>query len=323
LDRIHTIVIQDFRTLWPYARYALRMPVAPEPEVWGTELEDPHWGTVRITGHHRKQPGSSECVLLAHGLGGSSGSYYALRGAAAVASMGMDSLAISLRGSDRLGEDFYNIALFADLVAACGSPELAHYDRIYALGYSMGGYVTMHFARNTQDPRVKAAVTMCTPLDLKSAQVYIDSKRAWFYRHHCLNGLKSIYEAVAKTNPERVPSDNARVQAVKTVWEWDDLTIAPRYGYDSPEHYYEGLTLRRHLGSFKVPTMLVASDDDPIIPPRTIRPFLDSAKNARDHGLQVKWVSKAGHLTFPTNLDLGFGPELGIEPQILQWFRQQ
>ncbi len=50
-------------------------------------------------------------------------------------------------------------------------------------------------------------------------------------------------------------------------WEWDDLAIAPRDGYGSREHYYDGLTQRWPLGSFNVPAMLVAADDDPIVPP--------------------------------------------------------
>ena len=316
-------MLHDFRTVWPYARHALRPPEAPAPVEWSTRLTDPHLGEVEISGRLRRLPSANECVILAHGLGGSTESYYSLRGAGAVAGFGMDSLALSLRGSDRRGEDFYNIALFADLVAACASPELAGYDRIYVLGYSMGGYVSMHFARNVEDPRVKAVATMCTPIDLKAAQVYIDTSRAWFYRHHCLNGLKSIYDAVARANPERVPTDNDRVQAVRTMWDWDALAIAPRYGYRTPEEYYDALTLRRALGEFRVPTLLVAAEGDPIIPARTIRPFLDSARNPRAHGLEVRWVRAGGHVTFPGDLDLGFGPEQGIEQQLLQWFRQQ
>lgn len=314
-------MIHDLRTVWPYARHALRMPEAPEPEEWETELVDPDLGPVRISGRLRRQPGASECVLLAHGLGGSTESYYALRGAGAAARMGMDSLALSLRGSDRRGEDFYNIALFADLVAACASPELAGYERLYVLGYSMGGYVTLHFGLNVEDPRVKAVATMCTPIDLKAAQVYIDSSRAWFYRHHCLSGLKSIYAAVAEKNPERVPTEHGRVQAVKTMWDWDDLAIAPRYGYETPEAYYDALTLRRRLGEFRVPALLVADRGDPIIPARTIEPFLDSARSPSGLPLEVRWVRGGGHVTFPADLDLGFGPERGIEPQLYQWFR--
>ncbi len=299
------------------------MPFAPEGQVWSVGLADPDLGQVRISGCLRRVPDASACVLLVHGLGGRTGSYYTLRGAGAVAQSGMDSLALSLRGSDREGEDFYNIALFADLVAACASPELAGYERIYILGYSMGGYVSMHFALNVEDPRVKAVAVQCTPIDLKAAQVYIDSTRAWLYRRHCLDGLKSIYDAVARLNPERVPTANEDVQGVRSMWDWDALAIAPRYGYGSPEEYYDALSLRRDLGSFRVPTLLVAAEHDPIVPAHTIRPFLDSARKPIGCALQVKWIRDAGHVTFPNELDLGFGPKKGIEPQLLHWFRQQ
>ena len=54
-----------------------------------------------------------------------------LRGAAAVDAIGGSSLCLSLRGSDRRGEDFYNIAQTVDLHAALASPALADYERIY------------------------------------------------------------------------------------------------------------------------------------------------------------------------------------------------
>jgi len=316
-------VLHDLRTLWPYARFALRPPKPPAPRAWSTELRDPDVGCVRLTGQLREADDADECVLIVHGLGGSTESHYVLHGTAVAARFGLSSLALALRGSDRRGEDFYNVALHADLAAAVGSPELSRYARLYVLGYSMGGYVALHFARHCTDPRLVAVATLCTPIDLKAAQVYIDSRRAWIYRHHCLQGLKSIYDAVVRANPERAPSANPRVQAVKTIWDWDDLAIAPRYGYASPEDYYEALTLRRHIGSFRVPALLVASREDPIIPPRTIEPFLDAACHPREHGLDVRWTARGGHVAFARDIDLGFGPEKGIEAQLFQWFRRQ
>lgn len=309
--------LDDLWTLLPYAKHALR-PSKPAPaQAWSASLVDPSIGPLRLTGKLREFPGSRDLFLLVHGLGGSTESYYCLRAASVLERFRVSTLCLALRGADRQGEDFYNIALVADLEAALASPALAGYERVFVLGYSMGGFVALHFARAPSDPRVRGVVAVCTPIDLRAAQQYIDSAPGWFYRRHVLAGLISIYAGVAARKP--VPTDLALVRRVKTIHEWDRLAIAPRYGYASPEDYYARLAVAPHLGDLAVPTLLVAGENDPIIPPLTIRPFLDACHERRRFALQLAWVRGGGHMAFSRHLDLGFGPERGLDAQIAQW----
>jgi len=310
---------EDLWTLAPYARQLLFPHRPPPARPWSATLEDPRMGTVRVSGDLRVPRGARELFLVVHGLGGTARSHYCLRAAAAVAQRGQASLCLQLRGADRGGDDFYNVALRADLEAALASPELAPFERLFVVGYSMGGYVALHHARGPLDPRVAAVAALCTPLDLASAQKYIDSPRAWLYRRHVLDGLKSIYRAVvARGRP--VPTPLAQVLAVRTIHEWDRIAIAPRYGYDSPEHYYSALSIAPHLERLAVPALLVAGLGDPIIPASTIRPFLPAPE--RNGHLTVRWVPRGGHVSFSRALDLGFGPGLGLESQVFQWFER-
>jgi hypothetical protein len=316
----------DLWTLYPYARHML-LPIRVAPGVsWSTELDDPQAGRIRLTGRLRELPGARTLVLIVHGLGGSPESYYCLRGARALESLGVASLCLSLRGSDRRGEDFYNIALVDDLHAALASPALAQYTAIHVLGYSMGGYVALHLAREPRDPRLKSVAAVCTPIELLAAQRHIDSRRAWFYRRHVLSGLISIYSAVAARG-RPIPTDAASVRRVKTIYEWDRLTIAPRYGFASPEDYYERLSIRPHLADFQIPALLVASRSDPIVPPGTIEPYLPGGHHAPVRSgrgsLEVRFAPRGGHVHFDGDLDLGFGPKLGLEPQLLAWMQRQ
>lgn len=310
---------KDVWTLYPFLAHRIRPIRPPEPSAWSTTLEDPDVGTVKLTGALREHPGSRDLVIVIHGLGGRIDSYYCLRGASVADEFGCSTLSLALRGADRGGDDFYNIALRADLAAAVASPELAHYERIFVVGYSMGGYVTLHFARDPLDPRVKAVAAACTPLDLLAAQRYIDSWRPWFYRQHVLNGLKSIYAACAERGERALPSDPAEVAAVRTMYDWDRLAIAPRYGYDSPEDYYQELSICPHLADLTIPALLVAGESDPIVPPMTIRPYLERSGGIGE-AFQVRWVARGGHVAFPRALDLGYGSVPGLEPQIMQWF---
>lgn len=308
---------RHIETLAPYAWFAAFPPKAPEPAFWHTKVEDPDKGEINLTGELRDPGGARDLYVLVHGLGGGTDSIYCKRGAAAVAAIGQASLCLALRGADRLGEDFYNIALKADLEATMRSPRLAYFERIFLIGYSMGGYVTMHYARNPNDERVKAAAAICTPIDLKDAQLHIDSLSAWIYRKHVLKGLIEIYQNVAKRKP--VPNDPALVAKVRTMHDWDRLTIAPRYGYDSPEHYYEALNIRPHLGSLKIPVLHVASRRDPVIAPRTIEPFLDAAAAP----YELHWADAGGHVNWSRRLDLGLGGTPGLEGQLFSWFERQ
>ncbi len=304
------------RTLLPYARHALFGVRAPAATPWATEFEDPELGVLRLTGELRDRPGSNELFLFVHGLGGSPASPYCRRAAAIAASTGASSLALALRGADRRGEDFYNVALTSDLHAALASPRLARFEHVFLVGFSMGGYVALHYACEPADERVRAVAALCTPLDLSCAQRHIDAPAAYLYRRHVLNGLISIYEAVARKRA--VPTSPDRVRRVRTIYEWDELTIVPRYGFDSPEHYYAELDVARRFESLALPTLLVASSYDPVIPASTIRPFLP-AKG----GPEVAWVERGGHVSFPGPLDLGVGAQGGIEHQVFHWLRRQ
>jgi predicted alpha/beta-fold hydrolase len=270
-------------------------------------------GGVGIRGELREVPGDACLFVLVHGLGGFARSTYILRSARAFAHHGLSTLAINLRGADRCGEDFYNVALVEDLEAALAHPRLAHFERIHLIGYSMGGYNSLHCARVPRDPRLKAVVALCTPLDLSAAQRYIDAPRAYLYRRHVLSGLKSIYACVARSG-RPVPNPDQAVQAVRTIHEWDRLTIAPRYGFTSPEHYYEALSIRPHLKDLRVPALLLLSDQDPVVPAHTSLPHVP-----KSGPLEVRHAARSGHLAFERNLDLGQAAKLGLEAQIAAW----
>jgi hypothetical protein len=277
-------------------------------------VDDARMGPVRLTGELRAPAGARALVVIVHGLGGSPRSSYCLRAARVAWERGLASLCLALRGADRRGEDFYNVGLRADLCAALASPALAPYPRLYLLGYSMGGFVVLHAARGPLDARVQRVAAISTPLDLQAAQRHVDSPRAWLYRRHVLGGLKEIYRAVAERG-RAVPTPLSEVLAVRTIHAWDRLTIAPRYGFASPEAYYAALALAPHLARLEVPALLVAGSRDPVIPADTIRPFLPAA----GEGLLTLWVEDAGHVAFPRDLDLGLGGEPGLEPQVLAW----
>ena len=308
-----------FWTLAPRLRHAVRPYPDPPAVGWSATVEDPVSGRVRLSGKLRDR-GGDELLILLHGLGGSADSHYLRRGAPAVEAAGVSSLRLNLRGADRSGEDFYHAGLTADLAAALASPELARYRRIYVLGYSLGGHVTLKAATEGLDPRVAAVAALCAPLDLALSQQAIDSPRAALYRRYLLAALADTYGAVAARGPGSWPAPSAAEAArIRTLRDWDDRVVAPRHGFTGAADYYGRASVGPRLPELTVPALLINSTRDPMVPIDTVRPSL-AAPLPR---LTVRLLDAGGHVGFPAAIDTGLEEGMGIEAPVIRWLRRQ
>ncbi len=276
-------------------------------------MRDPHSGSVTLTG--LLQPGVADaCLILVHGLGGAYDRPYCVNGAWAAQRAGLPCLRFGLRGADRSGDDFYHAGLTADLAAVIGSPQLASFKRIYVLGYSLGGHVTLRYAIGDPDPRVAAVAALCAPLDLELGAQSIDSKRSAIYRRHVLSGLNEIYSAVAQRKP--VPTPVNRVLSARTIREWDGLTVVPRYGFRDVADYYASMSVGPRLSELRVPALLVHSQYDPMVPLWTYQQHLAKASSKL---LEARLLGQGGHIGFP-RVRLHPNAQPGVlEDQLLAW----
>ncbi len=301
-----------FWTLGPFLRHSLLPPRVPDWQRWQTSLSDGRVGTLELSGRLSGTGASDTIVVIVHGLGGSATSYYARRAALAAARAGMDSLRLNLRGADRSGADYYHAGLTDDLDAALRSPGLAGYDNILLLAYSLGGNMMLRYLANRPEPRVRAAATVCSPIDLKPGARAIDQPRGLFYRRHILNALKDIYRSVAERR--EVPLSVAEADRIDTIEQWDERVIAPRHGFAGAEDYWARTSACHVLEDIETPTLFIATEGDPMVPIDTVRPWLQNATRLRRIVTQ-----RGGHVGFPQNVDLGLGSEGTVEDQILRW----
>jgi predicted alpha/beta-fold hydrolase len=302
-------------TIAPRLRHAVRPFGCPESSAWETSVDDPQFGSLRLTGRLREVPGCEEVLVLVHGLGGCIDSHYMPRGAAAAEAAGLSCLRLNLRGSDRRGEDYYHAGLTADLHAALASPELERYRRIYVLGYSMGGHVVLRLATEDADPRLTAVAAVWAPVDQARSQQEIDAPAYWVYRHYLLGNLKRLYTAVAARRP--VPYPVERLDEIRTFLQFDNHLIAPRHGFANAADYYTRASVAPRLPDLKVPALLVNSELDPMVPARSVRPALEGASP----NLRVAWLRGGGHVAFPRTLDTGLGLGAGVNAQVIGWLR--
>lgn len=303
--------------LWTVASRFKKPPTPPAAEPWRRGLRDPDIGQIELSGLHRAEPGSRELLVFVHGIGGCAWTRYADRVAAEASWLGLSCFRFNLRGCDRRGGDYYHAGLSADLGWALSSPELSPYEKVYLLGYSMGGHIALHYAcqraDHVPDARLAAVAAVCSPLDLTRASVGIDRPLSWPYRRYVLRNLNEIYAAVAATRS--VPVAPALAARFRTLREWDEAVVAPRWGFRGAEDYYLRASVAPHLPQLGAPALLVAAERDPLVAADAVRP----AALAAGARLDVRWVRSAGHVGFPGDLDLGFGVRVGLEGQALGW----
>lgn len=305
-------------TIAPRLADALRPAVCPAGVAWSRTIEDPKMGPVRLTGRlrDRREEGAGEdLAVIIHGLCGCCESDYVRRAAAAAERAGLSALRVNLRGSDRTGEDFYHAGLTADLASVLRSPELAGFERIHLLGFSLGGHLALRFAALEDEPRLSGVVAVCAPLDLTLSAPALDQPALALYKTYLVAHLKEIYAPVSARHPELVPFEEVR--GIRSLLEWDDRVVAPRHGFASGADYYARASAAPHLGHLRVPALLLQAEGDPMVPADTVRPALSLTYP----NLDVRWIRRAGHCGFPEpfELTLRADREPRLEDQALGW----
>jgi len=312
-----------FWTLAPFLRNLAAPRAASASIDWQCSVDDPLFGALRLTGKLSAPEGATKLLLIVHGLGGHADSHYMAAATHAAQALGVASLRLNLRGADRLGEDYYHAALSSDLGDALRSPELARFEDVFVLGYSLGGHVTLRLATETREPRLRAVAAVCAPLDLARSAAAFDEPGRFVYRAHVLRGLLAMYRGVAERRLRGLPLSANDAGRIRSIREWDDRIVAPRHGFGSADHYYAEASVGPRLGALNVPALLVMADNDPMVPAETVRPALRQAPPALD----VRWVRRGGHVGFPERVALGLtepkSRDQRLESQIVSWLLER
>jgi len=221
--------------------------------------------------HWQPEPSGSPTLALVHGLEGSSESAYMRTLATKAFAAGFNVLRINQRncgGSERLTATLYNSGLSADFRAVL--LELIERDklpRIFFAGYSMGGNLVLKMAGElgAAAPReLRAICAVCPTLDLAACVDALAQRENWFYQWHFVRHLKSRMRRKARLFPGQFKLNG--MNQVRTVREFDDTITAPCCGFLSAADYYERASAMRVVRQIAVPTLILTSKDDPVVP---------------------------------------------------------
>ena len=282
------------QTVWASA-------LRPMPQVFGVRRErwDTPDGDFLDVDHVPTEAGWPTLIIL-HGFESSSAAQASRGLLRAAARQGWRGLGINFRSCSGAINELrrsYHAGETSDLhwIIQRVVSERPH-DPVCCVGSSLGANVLLKYLGEQADrapAQLKAAVAISAPFDLAiSARAFEQSVMNRVYMSRLIRSLKQKTLAKLRRYPDLV--DRARLEAMRTIREFDDLVTAPVHGFVNAEDYWTASSCRQFLPSIRRPTLLISSVDDPIIP----ADVLPRQEVTRNRWLTGAFTEAGGHVGF-------------------------
>ena len=183
--------------------------------------------------------------------------------------------------------------------AACVLEAIADWapgSRAALIGFSLGGNIALKLAGERPDStpaNLDRVVAVSPPIDLLECVRYLTRPAGRVYDRYFVRLLQDRLE-------DRVPpgsSPRIAKRALRGVYEFDDAFTAPVCGFAAAEEYYALCSAKRFLPAIRLPTLVLAARDDPLVPAAPLESARVSA-NVRvvitDHGGHVAFIGRSG-----------------------------
>jgi predicted alpha/beta-fold hydrolase len=258
------------QTLFGYwSRRRLRWSVAADDVIVDTG------DGVRLLVRASWQPDAAQrpTLVVVHGLGGCDHSGYGIATGALAWQAGWNVARMNMRGagdSEALCARLYNAGLDTDLLAVTNV--LARRSSHLALaGFSLGGnLVLLALGRSgTRLPGgVFAAAAVSPPLDLAACADALDRPANRLYQSHYVRALRAAYRQRQRRLPDLYEAGRERGR--RTIREFDHAITAHYGGFTGADDYYTRSSSGPWLTRIDRPTLILAAEDDPMIPPEAV-----------------------------------------------------
>jgi uncharacterized protein len=232
----------------------------------------------QVLAHCYWQPDRRACptLLALHGLEGSSSAHYMLGIAEKALAAGFNAVLLNQRncgGTEHLGPGLYHSGLVDD--AALLIRQLADRDglsRVVVGGYSLGGNLALRLAGThapAELPTLKGVCAVSPVLDLEACVCALERRSNFVYQWNFVRNLKNRMRRKDSHHPGRF--DLSRLDAVRTVRQFDAAYTAPYFGFESAEDYYYRAAALRVIDRIQVPALVITAKDDPFVPHESFR----------------------------------------------------
>lgn len=278
----------------------LRKPTGVAREVFS--LETPDGDILTVSQTHARQ---KRLAIISHGLEGSMNSSYVLGMSQALVDSGWDVITWNMRGCGGIPNrlhTWYHSGKSDDLKVVIEYALTRSHQEIALVGFSVGGNITLKYLGEEGariSPRVRKAVAISVPMDLKSSAEQLALPRNRVYMEYLLKPLRARMRHKKSLFPDLFTIEG--LDSIKTFREFDERFTAPFHGFNSVNHYWAECSSRRFISSINVPTLAVSALDDPFL---ALECFPSNI--ARDHPLFFfETPAHGGHVGFLNSYSLG------------------
>jgi len=257
---------------------------------------------------HDDRPGgwtpAAGSVLLLHGICGCHSASYMLRFHHRLNAMGIRTFRLDMRGCGDSAEFCRTITHAGrseDVLAAMQCVGEVVDDRsspIGAVGVSLGGNQLLltagrigngTHARPEVWDRVGPILAIAPPLDLQRCSDALQAFRLRFYNWYFIKHL--FHRASPLLRSREDYQAMLRLPRPKTLRQFDRAITAPLAGFESEREYYGESSAISVIHDIAVPTMVVTSADDPLVP-------VDSFEGLGSDSVRVHITPSGGHHGF-------------------------
>lgn len=210
-------------------------------------------------------------LVLFHGLEGSSNSHYARSLMHAAMQRGWHGVVVHFRGCsgelNRLPRAYHS-GDSNEINWVLQRLRTQHPARpLMVAGVSLGGNALLKWLGKQGSPAqqiVHRAAAISAPVDLHAAGRALEQGFNLVYTNNFLKTMKR--KSLAKLRLYPGLFDAGKLQATRTLREFDDLVTAPLHGYAGVDDYYTRASSKPYLARIAVPTLLLNARNDPFLP---------------------------------------------------------
>lgn len=201
---------------------------------------------------------NAPCVILLHGLEGSSRSHYAIELMRAVQAAGWHGCVAHFRSCGGVAS--------RRLYHSGDTREVAHmlntlaqrYATLYVVGVSLGGNVlAKYLGEQGADTPVQAACVVSSPVNLQVSGRELE--RGLPYLLYTPYFLSTLMRKI----PADVPQPTHKIRSLGA---FDNAYTAPIHGFADKDDYYTRASAWPYLPKISVPTLLLNAQNDPFFP---------------------------------------------------------
>ncbi len=267
---------------------------APDTQI--VRLELPGGVSVRAECYF-SEPGAPT-ILVVHGVGGSSRSPYMQGFLHKACLQGWNAVLLNLYDLNLSGRKpvIFHSGSSRELDAVVRSVlDLNQFGVLVLIAVSMGGNMLLKLLGEWGEAaprRVRAAAVVSPLVDLMASWSTLDRLTNRHYRRHFVRGLKEVVRKREHELGKHI--DVESIRRIKTIREFDEIFTSVLGGFQNAFDYYRQASASPWLGSIQVPTLVLHSKRDPILP---WRPLM--TPGLRNNPNVLLWVSQeGGHVGF-------------------------